>query len=370
MSKKKKILFVGNCRSVHLQRWISYFKNNFDVHVISPAPCDHTECTYFEDIVPARWKWLSSIPKVGFLVRAFFLRRYLSDLDVDLIHIHFLGSFGTRIGRYIVFLRFRPFAVSTWGSDVLVLRNKRETALRRYVLQRADLVTAVCGFLAKETKKLAPGIKRLEVVPFGVDLKFFDPLRFRHKRNGTKTLRIGFFKHLKEIYCPEYLVRAFGIVSRKFSSAVLFLAGEGELRESLESLAEELGVSQKVHFLGFLEKEKVPAVMASMDITVIPSLSEGLPVAALESEALRIPVVATRVGGLPEAVEDGKTGVLVPPRNEESLAVAMIKLLSDESLRRKMGKAGRELVSSKYNWDDNAGRMSVLYTELLEKTDF
>ena len=70
-----------------------------------------------------------------------------------------------------------------------------------------------------------------------------------------------------------------------------------------------------------------------------------------------------------EAIKDGKTGILVPPRNEKALAKAMIKLLSDKSLRRKMGKAGRELVKSKYNWGDNADRMSSLYTELLEKSD-
>src|SRR3972149_9629927 len=100
--KKKRICLVGNCQSVHLQRWINYLSSRFEVYVISSSPCNHKECTHFEDIVPSDWRWLSSFPKVGFLVRVFFLRRYLRSKKISLVHVHSLGSFGTRIGRYII----------------------------------------------------------------------------------------------------------------------------------------------------------------------------------------------------------------------------------------------------------------------------
>jgi len=369
MSDRRRICFVGNCQTVHLKRWVDYFKDKSNVYVLSSRPCNHKECLLFDNIIPARWRKFVSFPKIGFVLRSTFLYKYLRANKIDLVHIHQLGGFESRIGKSLIFLRFQPLVVTTWGKDVVGLRDDRQRVLRSYVLQKADLVTAVSNFLAKETRKIAPGIKRLEVVPFGVDLDIFDPKRFKRKEESKKILRIGFFKHLKPKYGPEYLLRAFKIVSEKFNNAELFLAGKGELKEELEGLAEELGLSRKVHFLGFVEN--VPEVMASMDVTAMPSVedSETFGVAAAESQALEIPVVASRVGGVPEVLVDGKTGFLVPPKDYKALAGAMIKLLSDVNLRKEMGKSGRKFVESKYNWKDNAGEMSALYDDVLGKAD-
>lgn len=359
--EKKKICFVGNCQSVHLQRWINYFKDRFEVYIISSKDCEHDYCIHVDDIVPGI---LIRIPKVRFIALIFFLRNLLRRKGVDLIHIHSLNDFNTLLGFAFSILHWHPLVVSTWGSDVAGPKASRLSRIKRYVLKKADLVTAICGFIARETRILAPEIKRLEIVPFGVDLKVFDHSAVgRGLVRSKESLRVGFFKHLKEIYGPEYLIKAFAVVSKKFDDAELFLAGEGELKEELENLAKKLEVSRKVHFLGFVEN--VSKIMASMDVTVVPSLSEGLPVAALESEALQVPVIATRVGGLPEVVEDGKTGFLFSPRDDKALAKAMIKLLSNKDLRLKMGKAGRKLVLEKYSWEKNAKKMERLYEKVL-----
>lgn len=359
----KKICFVGNCQSVHLQRWINYFSSRFDVHVFSPSPCGHKECRHFEDIAPSCWKWLSSIPKVGFFVRAFFFRRYLLNLGVDLVHIHQLGGFEVRVGMILSFFNFRPLIVSTWGSDVVGIQDMRKRYLKKYVLQNADLVTATSKFLANETRNLAPGLKRLEVVPFGIDLKIFDPSRFKIQSRDD-ILRIGFFKHLKPIYGPDYLLRAFKIVSRNFPKAELFLTGNGEMDADLRNLAKKLGIFSKVRFLGFVDN--VAEVMAKMDLTVMPSLRESFGVAALESQALEVPVVASQVGGTLEVIRDGETGFLVPPQDKKLLAEAMARLLSDGKLRLRMGIAGRKFVRENYNWENNAKSMGKLYDELIK----
>ncbi|MEX2007811.1 MAG: glycosyltransferase family 4 protein [Candidatus Levyibacteriota bacterium] len=364
--ERKKILFVGNCQSVHLERWVEYFKGEYTVSVLSPTPCEHRECVHLGDVVPRRWKWLSSIPKVGFFVRAFFFHRYLLNSGVDLVHIHQLGGFEVRVGAMLSFFGPHLLIVSTWGSDVADISAKRKRYLKRYVLQKAEVVTTTSKFLANETRSLAPGMKRLEVVPFGIDLKIFDPSRFKTQSDGN-ILRIGFFKHLKPIYGPDYLLRAFAVVLKKFPRAELFLAGKGEMDSELKNLAKELGISRKVRFLGFVDD--VAEIMVKMDLTAMPSLRESFGVAALESQALEVPVVASRVGGTPEVIRDGETGFLVPPRDEKLLAEAMIKLLSDKELRLRMGKAGRKFVQENYNWENNASKMATLYKEMLSFRD-
>ena len=275
-----KICFVGNCRSVHLRRWVKYFEDRSDtVQVISNVPCGEQDCLFVGDILPKKLGFLTRIPRIGFLISSFFVSRYLRSNKFDLVHIHSLEEIG--LGAGIVFLGYHaPLVVSTWGSDITGTHSQIARRLIRYVLQKADLVTATSKFLAEETKKLAIFIKRIEVVPFGVDLKFFDPSKFvSSAEKSGESFRIGFFKHLKETYGPEYLVEAFATVSKKFEDAELFLVGEGDLKGKLESLAKELGIYRRVHFLGFVEN--VPTVMASMDITVMPSIRESFGVAAI-----------------------------------------------------------------------------------------
>jgi len=368
MFVKKKILFVGNCQTTHLRRWVKYLSGNFEVTVISSRLCGHAECLLFDEIIPVGLRRLASFPKIGFLLKSFFLNKYLRSRKIDLVHILQLGGFESRLGKILVFTGFHPLVVSTWGSDVVGLEEVEAVQQRRHVLENADLVTATSGFLAKETKELAPGIRRLETVPFGVDLDVFDPKRFKRGRSAGGALRIGFFKHLEPKYGPEYLLGAFGIVSKKFPNAELFIAGQGGMGESLKTLAGDLGVSDRTHFLGFINN--VAKTMSSMDVTAMPSLTEAFGVAAIESEALEVPVIASRVGGVPEVVLDGKTGFLVPSADLEALAESMIKILSNEKLRLQMGKSGRKFVCRYYDWSKNASEMERLYKELLGRSKF
>jgi len=354
---KKKVCLVGDCQNLHLQRWIRPLSKKFDVVVLSSSSCVHNECIHSSDIIPGF---------LNFLSEWFFFRRYVKNSGIDLIHIHYFGGLGVRVGLYTAFFNTHPFVISLWGSDVALSQKLHVKFFKKYIFERVDAVTAVCNFLSEKAKEITPKIKRLEVIPFGVDLKSFDPKRFRSKEiaRDSKVIKIGFFKHLEEIYGLKYLVRAFAIVAKKFKNSELFLAGRGSLKYDLEKLAQNLGISSKVHFLGFIKN--VPEVMSTMDVTVIPSLSEGLPVAALESQALGIPVVASRVGGLPEAVKDGETGLLVSPKNEVVLAEAINKLLSDRKLRIKMGRAGQKFVKERYNWEENVKEVENLYTSLFE----
>jgi glycosyltransferase involved in cell wall biosynthesis len=142
------------------------------------------------------------------------------------------------------------------------------------------------------------------------------------------------------------------------------IAGAGSLRQQLEREAASLGLNDDVEFLGFVHD--TPAFLAAIDLFVMPSLFEGLGVAVLEAMAAGKPVIASRVGGLPELVADGETGLLVAPKNVEGLAEAIARLADDESLARAMGKKGAALARANFSLERMAVQNEAYYYELID----
>ena len=145
----------------------------------------------------------------------------------------------------------------------------------------------------------------------------------------------------------------------------LWIAGAGPEAPELGRQVKELGLTGAVHFLG--PRNDVPALMRRFDLFVLPSLWEGLPNAALEAMAARRAVVATAVDGTPEAVLEGSTGLLVPPRDSAALAQAIIALLADEPRRRRLGEAGRQRVESEFSMDRMVSQIEALYRAALKE---
>jgi glycosyltransferase involved in cell wall biosynthesis len=143
------------------------------------------------------------------------------------------------------------------------------------------------------------------------------------------------------------------------------IAGDGSLREPLRRLAKDLGVEGQTNFLGNISHEKIPEVLRTFSIFAALSLRESFGVAVLEASACKLPVVVTNVDGLPEVVQGGVTGLVIPPRDAEAAAAAFSVLFEDAKLRERLGAAGREFVLQNYEWSENAGRMERLYRSIL-----
>lgn len=143
----------------------------------------------------------------------------------------------------------------------------------------------------------------------------------------------------------------------------LLLVGDGPLRDDLESQAQSLGLSTSVTLAG--HRNDIPDILGALDIFVIPSLWEGLPNAILEAMGAGLPVVATRVGGVPEVVVDGETGLLVPPRDPDALAGAILRLLHHPNLRWRMGRVGRNRVMEHFSIEQMVRRTEALYERFL-----
>lgn len=159
----------------------------------------------------------------------------------------------------------------------------------------------------------------------------------------------------------RYLIEAAAILKSKGMPIHLVIAGDGEQRAELEQLARDLGVSAS--FVGFYPD--MPALLASIDIFAMPSLSEGLGVAVLEAMAAGKPVIASAVGGLKESVIDGVTGFSVPPMNSQALAEGIAKLISNPTMAAEFGSAGRARVRAEYSLENMARGNEALYYELV-----
>lgn len=211
---------------------------------------------------------------------------------------------------------------------------------------------------------------RTVVMPLGLNLEPLLNLKSPGQRYelgiGRDDFVIGYVGRFVPIKDLPTLVRAFSQVTRVVPRAWLLLAGDGPARASLESLAVELGVSDRVRCLGWTED--LAAVYATMDLCVLSSLNEGTPVAIIEAMAAGKAVVATAVGGVPDLIEPHATGLLVPPGDTEALGDSICRLAADPGLRRRMGDAGRQRVAARYRHTRLVSDVEALYREgLAEK---
>jgi len=175
-------------------------------------------------------------------------------------------------------------------------------------------------------------------------------------------LHVGRFAPQKSHFL---LVEAFALAVKEYPAMKLWLVGDGPLKPAVKKNIVKMGLERKVLFLGI--RDDVPRLLAASDLFVLSSDYEGVPLSVLEAMSAGKPVVATAVGGVPELVEDGITGILVPPRNPEALARGILRLAKDADLRRRMGKAARERALERFDISRTAREYEALYLKLLKE---
>lgn len=237
-----------------------------------------------------------------------------------------------------------------WVEHNTTLPNSR---VLEQMIRQADHIIAVSNVIRDQFVALVPDSQpKLKVIYNGVD-----PDEFRtadapslHARAAfgwsEQNMIVGTVSRLAPEKGVRYFVEAAAIVSREFPSARFLVAGEGEERRELEREIERLEIGDWVCLAGF--REDVPQLLSGMDVFVLASLEEAFPISILEAMAAARPVVATEVGGVREAVIDGETGFVVPPRDAGALARAVSELLRDENKRRAFGRTGRTRVVERF----------------------
>jgi glycosyltransferase involved in cell wall biosynthesis len=230
-----------------------------------------------------------------------------------------------------------------------------------------DKVVAISESVRQVLLKAGARNDKVSVIPSAVEVDNFRSgerqLWRDHFRFAMDDPVVGVVGSLTWRKGIEILLQAAPSLFVKHPNCRILLVGDGPLRQHLVHTATQLGISHNVLFAG--HHEDVAGILAAIDIFVLPSLREGLGVAVLEAMAAARPVVASRVGGIPESVIDGETGFLVPPGDHEALSRSIIRLLDDPPLREQFGKAGREQVEAKFSVEAMVQQYEALYQELL-----
>jgi glycosyltransferase involved in cell wall biosynthesis len=251
---------------------------------------------------------------------------------------------------------------------------KLRTLMQKTACLLADRVIANSTAVRDWLVGLGLSEKRIVTIPNGIALPE-QRLRSNHfpirQQFGiaTDAPLIAVICRLNKNKGIEYFLQAATIVRKQFPKARFLIVGgsyfEPEYKPALERLAADMNLSDTVVFTG--ERNDIPDLLREIDISVLPSLSEGLSNSLLESMAAAVPVVATNVGGNPEIVHDGRTGLLVPPRNADALSVAIVRLLENPEMGRQFGSAGYERVKQNFSLGATVRRTEDLYLALLEE---
>ncbi len=292
------------------------------------------------------------------------LFRLHRERRIDLVHAHNATAFF--YGTLAAMLSRTPMRIFT-EHDRAFPSGWRLAATHRFLHRRIDRVVTVAAYLKRalvEHEGFDPD--RIEVIPNGIDPAPFDSAP---PREGTRRalglegdrLVVACVARLDPVKNHALLIDAFRGVLERLPRSVLLLVGDGSLRPDLEARARQLGMVDSVRFLGL--RDDVPAILRASDAVTLTSHSEGLSMALIEGLAASLPCVATAVGGNEEIVDEGRTGLLVPPGDPARLASSFVRLLGDEPLRARMGAAARRAFEERFS----AAAMVERYTSLLER---
>ena len=252
--------------------------------------------------------------------------------------------------------------------------KKRNIVLQRFLWNFADQVLSVSeAHCQNVTNTIGFPHEQIKVIANGVDVTRYFPNPAKkeevRKRLGLKkgSLYIGTVGSLRPVKNQSLLIKACKTILPYFDHVEVLIVGEGPLESQLIQEANTLGLSGKIHFAGV--QPNIPDVLNALDIFVLPSRSEGMPNAVLEAMACGIPTIATSVGGSPEIIEDGISGMLIASEDEGHLTRALTELIQDDEKRRMIGSEGRKRVLSHFNLKKMVLKYQELYEALLQKVN-
>ena len=292
-----------------------------------------------------------------------FVRGHAGQLvHTHLIHADLYGTLAARLAGI-------PFVVST-KHGYNPWRTKWQYAfldrLASLLQNRIITISDALGSWLVEIEGLPP--KKLSTVHYALDVN-----RFRSSTAGELSFEaskpvIGTVSRLIHQKGIHVLLQAFAACARQHPTISLVVVGDGPERSALENSAKELGIDHRVHFLGY--RSDVDRILPHMDIFTLPSFGEGFGLVLLEAMAHSKPVVATDVMSIPEIVENGKTGFLVPAKDISALAQALDTLIEDPGLRDQFGKAGYQRVREEFTIEGMVGKTIKEYAEATERTTY
>lgn len=363
-----RICYIGKDKTIHVQRWMKWFaERGHDIHLITDPPSINDFPIETIDVKMYYLKFSKEGTIRNFISKMHQTKKFVKKINPDILHAHYAFGHGT-FGAYA---NFHPYVLTTWGSDILVDTSSIYGKYAvKYALKRADSITCEGDNLKNSMIKLGANSKKINIIYFGVDTKKFNSNQ--RDENIRKNLLVSnsptiiSSKPFEPIYDVESLIKSIPIVLKKIPSVKFLIAGAGSQKQKLEQLAKSLNVSDNVKFLGFISNDEFPKYLASSDIYVNTSLSDGgLAVATKEAMACELPVIVTDLDVNTKWIENGENGFVVPLKDPKTLAEKIIYLIEHEDVRRKFGEKGRKLIEEKFEYDKEMKKVENIYEQLI-----
>ena len=313
--------------------------------------------------------FLNIIYLINFIPSIYSLIRIIKLKDIDIVHLHGLLNF--------------QGALAALFTKRLVVWHFHEALYPKFLLAILRPFIRVIGdsfvHISESTRnyyKTGSSIKEA-IIYEPVDIEKFKPSLIKEvqKDNLRKKLNVrcddiilGSVGNITWVKGYENLIVAMGTLKKKQKNLKLLIIGKilstqtGYFKR-LKRLVYSLGLEKDVYFLGM--REDIPQLLSLMDIFIMPSLTEGTPISIMEAMSMKLPVIASRVGGIPELVSDGRTGLLVNPGNPDEITDAVLNLLKDSGKRREMGVRAREVVGTKFSSENCVRGHEKLYKKLV-----
>jgi len=351
--------------AIHTKRMADYFHNlGHEVHVIThhssynandegyeiheiPLPNFHSR-------VPYGYYW-TAFPKV---------LREIKRINPDILH----GVYISNIAIYMILANSYNKILTGIGSDILIWpkRDKYINKLVELAIRNADVITVVSKHMRKILIKM--GIKkRIVVYPLGIDTSQFNTnileMDIIRKKFKNKKIVIS-IRRLEPIYDLEFLIQSFSSVIRAYPNTVLLILGSGSQKNDLEKMRDRLGLDKDIFFLGEIPHEDIPSYLASADIYVSTSLSDGVSISLLEAMGCGLIPIVRNIPGNLETIKDGENGFIFE-NNLNSLSDKLIYCIKNyDEIRESIIKLNLERIESDFNWEINMKCLLETYEEL------
>jgi glycosyltransferase involved in cell wall biosynthesis len=294
------------------------------------------------------------------------LKSLVEDQRIEILHCHEPKSrlYGAIVSR----MTGVPMVATHHLWTGQNLRTRLVELIDAAVLHSCQRVVAVSSSVAESMRRVLISSSRIEVIPNGIDLSGFRDAQQNNEVRASLGIPpglpvIGAVGRLDIQKAHERLIEAARKISDAGQDAIYLIVGEGVERLRLESLVRSLGLSDRVLLPGY--KSDIRPFLAIMDLFVLPSRREGTPMALLEAMAMRKPVVATAVGGVPDVLTDGIDGIMLPESSVNGLSDALLRLLRDPALARRIARNGRRRVETEFSSRRMAGRYEDVYRRCL-----
>ncbi|WP_035238082.1 glycosyltransferase family 4 protein [Desulfobacter vibrioformis] len=301
----------------------------------------------------------SVLKGIGYFIEAGILLSWMHKTGLNHVHVHFANPAAT-VAMVASCFGTISFSVSVHGPDIFY---NVDTALLVQKVKRAKRIRCISLYCRSQLMRIIPYSmwEKLDIVRCGIDPDTFSP-RPEPDNEIPEILCVG---RLVPAKGQHILLSACGLLKKRGIQFSLVFVGDGEDRPSLEHLAQQLGINNQVTFTGAIGQDQVVQYYNRADIFALVSFAEGVPVVLMESMAKQVPCVSTNITGIPELIENSKTGMLLQPSDVKGLAHALEILIADKELRIELGKQGRTKVIEYYNLSANCRMMAGFFKNFL-----